>query len=165
MSVFNNIFTRNIIAIPSPSGLVPIPYPNAMVIGNSGTYTPSSLYDTNGKFIQRGVSIGDVVYNTANYSSSVIVNVVDDFTLLLATDIFLIPGQGYTVYQSAAASGLGNRGAILYNREASLVSITATSIAGDVFSYSIPSSEICPIQVKVLNNIDAGVTTDIYALW
>ena len=95
------VFANNDIDIPNPAML-------AISSTTTGSI-PGKLVDANGDFIDKGVNIGDIIYNTTTSSSSK-VTAVDSATELSITGSFNL-GANYNLY---ATIDTPNNGCVLY---------------------------------------------------
>jgi hypothetical protein len=166
MSVFKTTFSRALQVV--KSDYANIPYPTVIGSGAATSSDTNLLIDSAATFITNNVQTGDIVYNTTNLSAATVVEVIDENTLLLNSDIFQ-SGWNYTVYQASSQTGLGNQGCYLYVGNVSNEGgvLTVTTIGGDIVVFDgIQDGTILPVQVIKLNNAD-NISTDngIIALW
>lgn len=165
MSLFKTTFSRALAVYKSDNAV--IPYPGLVNTSNSCTsFSTNKLIDTNGKFKDKNVYIGDVVYNTTLKTAATVLNVDSNTQLTLNADIFTANAQEYTIYSMSSQANIGQRGAFLYVGGAGNVSVT--TIGGDTVLFSgVPAGTTLPIQIATVNSTTGGTTTAtlLTAMW
>lgn len=79
-------------------------YPNIVVSSTNTSTSTDQLIDSSVDFQTLGVSVGDIVVNATNYTSSKVYAVVNATTLDLGDDIFTASGDDYIIYSAASYS-------------------------------------------------------------
>lgn len=145
---------------------------------------PNHLIDAAGDFITKGVSVGDVVYNTTAETIATVTAVNNAVDITLSADIFGLSttyDDAYVIY--LAGSPLGNQridsaeGCLLYvgsdeapaaNSPAAPVDIKVKTVAGnDIIFYNFPVGEYLPVQVLQLysTGTDLSARFNSVAIW
>jgi hypothetical protein len=148
-----------------PSDTVPIPNPFPMVSGTATDTQSNSLEDTTKDFLALGVRIGDVVYNTSNGTSAVVIAdpSLSGSDILSLSTMSVTSGDTYVIYQNSPLSGEPNAGCVLYVGMGG--TMTVVTSGGDTVAFAdVPTGTFVPVNVvQVLSNgTDAG---KIVALW
>jgi hypothetical protein len=140
-----------------------LPVPNLAVSGTTTTLGANSLVDTSKDFVAKGVKVGDLVVNT-------ITGVIGRVTSVAATTLgmtdanFDAVGVNYSVYsQSDSALVNSYSGAVLYNCHSSAVTIVVVTLDGYSLTVTIPSGEVCPLQVSAVTS--GVIWGQVIALW
>ena len=142
------------------SDTVDIPNPPTLAISSTTTgAVANKLVDAAGDFLNRGVKIGDIIYNyTSSYAATV--TAVDSATQLSITGAGMAPGRDYDLY---ASHDTPNNGCVLYVGVAGDVKVT-TAGGDDVTFTGILAGSFIPVQVVKV--FATGTTsTNIVALW
>ena len=145
------IYASNSCNIPNPAAFI--------VSGANDTIVADALRDSTTNFVQKGVLIGDIVYNTTTGNGATVVTIIDDYTLELNDDIFVSSPENYSIY-GGYQNTMSNQGCILYT-PAGANTLAFYTISGDSVSSAFVDS-LVPIQVMKLT---AASTNPIYALW
>lgn len=163
MSVFKSQFSRALNVIPSDN--VNVPYPAAIVDGFSSAVEVDKLVDTAVNFNDLNVKTGDIVYNNSAFTAATVLEVIDDNTLLLNSNIFTAEPQYYVIYAASSQTTIGNAGCNLYVGGAGNVRVT--TIGGDIITFTaVPVGTVLPVQVIKVHSSGSGTTaTLINALW
>ena len=143
-----------------PSDTVNIPNPATLAISSTTTGgVANKLVDAAGDFVNRGVKIGDIIYNyTSSYAATV--TSVDSATQLGITGAGMAPGRDYYLY---ASHDTPNNGCVLYVGVAGDVKVT-TAGGDDVTFTGILAGSFIPVQVvKTFDTLTTA--TNIVALW
>jgi len=156
-----------------PSDTINIPGPTVRASGTTSSLTDDRLvntaanfittYNANGTVNNQGVSVGMIVYNMAAINTSAwlgpevaqIVEIVDDNTLRLSSNIFPVTGapsttQDYKIYDANQANP---KGAIIQVGSAengtSAADIYVKTIDGDdIFISAVPLGTVLPVVVQ-----------------
>lgn len=144
------VFANNDINIPNPAMLA--------ISSTTTGAVPGKLVDANGDFIDNGVKIGDIIYNTTTAASAK-VTAVDSATQLSVTGSFNL-GANYNLY---ATRDTPNNGCVLYVGVTGDVKLITA--AGDTVTLvGVLAGSFIPIQVTRI--FRTGTTaTNIIALW
>jgi hypothetical protein len=78
-------------------------YPTNLDRGNNTATIPFRLVDSGANFITAGVSVGDIVVNTTNFTSAFITN-VSTIMLQITNNLFTTIGNSYAIYKASNAS-------------------------------------------------------------
>jgi hypothetical protein len=78
-------------------------YPTNLDRGNNTATIPFRLVDSGANFITAGVSVGDIVVNTTNFTSAFITN-VSTIMLQITNNLFTTIGNNYAIYKASNAS-------------------------------------------------------------
>ena len=139
-----------------------IPFPQVLSTGTNTSVTASALVNTSGDFVNLGVQIGDIVYNTTDGTAATVTAVVSATQLTLNANIFTATSKSYTIYQANSLSGYSNGGCCLYVGGGGTVVVT--TLGGDVVTFAaVPTGTILPVQVVKLAS--ASTATSVIALW
>jgi len=141
-----------------PSDDANIPYPNVVEEGVSTGAALNQLVDANAEFITKNVQTGDIVYNSSNASSATVVKVIDEQTLELNANNFLI-NNGYYVY----TNNNKKESCVLYIGTGGDLRVI-TGGGQDVIFKNILGGTFLPVQVLKVFAEDTGAS-DIVALW
>ena len=149
-----------------PSDTVPIPNPYPMVSGTATDTQSNSLEDTTKDFLALGVRIGDVVYNTSNGTSAVVIAdpSLSGSDILSLSTMSVTSGDTYIIYQNSPLSGEPNAGCVLYVGGAG-GDITVVTAGGDTVTFTqVPAGTFVPVNVVQITA--SGTTAEkIVALW
>ena len=141
-------------------------YPSLAVEGTTSVPVANQLYAAGAvDFEAEGIFAGDIVVNSTTGLKATVLSVVDKLTLNLNTDIFLVQGEAFKVYNASAFKNYqdANNGCVLYIGESG--DLTVDTITGDekVLFSSVPIG-FFPVQVKKVWG--AGTTAKkLVALW
>ncbi len=123
---------------------------------NAGT-TGTTIVDSTGLFVTKGVSIGDLVVNTTDGVASRVVKVIDEATLVVITTGLFASGDSYEIWQANAEA------AVLYVGVGGDLKVR-TAGGDDVTFTDVPSGSFMPVQV--IRVFTTGTTASaILALW
>jgi predicted nucleotide-binding protein len=145
------VYASNFCNIPNPAAFI--------VSGANDSITPDALRDGTTNFLQKGVLVGDIVYNTTTGNGATVVAIIDDNTLELNADIFVATPDDYSIY-GGYQNTMSNQGCILYTPSGGNT-LSFYTIGGDFVSGGFVDS-LVPIQAMKLT---AASTNPIYALW
>ena len=145
-----------------PSDTVDIPNPATLAISSTTTGTAAlKLIDSAGDFINKGIKIGDIVYdNTANKTMEV--TAVDSATQL-SVSVALLSGASYKIYASQDTKNLG---CVLYVGTAG--DLLVNTAGGDTIEFiGVLAGSFIPVQVtRLFRTGQTGTAaTNIVALW
>ena len=149
-------------AIKVAVGTNPIPSPYRITNGICTATGATSLTDTGVNFINLGVTVGDVAYNTSTGASSSITSVS---ATSLGTNVTFNNFDSYIIYQASnfARGGVG-QGAVLWNGSSGTATMTVTLLDGTSLSgISLGVNQILPVQVLAITSL-SGVF-NVYAMW
>jgi len=145
-----------------PSNTINIP--NVAAVSATGTTTAGTtnkLTDGDASFLDKRVSIGDIVYAGAVAAT---VTAIDSATVLSTSVRVSIPtGTVYTIYSQANNS---QNGCVLYCGGEGTISVVTTG--GDTVEFvGVPAGLFIPVQVLRVNaNVVTGtIASNIVALW
>jgi hypothetical protein len=131
-------------------------------VATSGTITIGGsflLSDGSAFFIQDGINVGMIVWNTTTGDSATIVAVIGEKELSIDADIFPSGGDGYTIFSSP------NPGCLIYVGQASDSRVKVTTQGGDVVVfYGLNSGAVLPVRVLRVWETDTSATS-LIALW
>lgn len=151
---------RALKVIPNNDGDIP----NPAMLAISSTATGAStgkLIDSAGDFINKGVKIGDIVYNTtANKSATV--TAIDSATQLSVT-VAVASGASYNLYATVDGP---NNGCVLYVGSAG--DLKVNTAGGDTIEFiGVLAGSFIPVQVtRVFRTGQTGTAAqNIVALW
>ncbi len=170
MSVNLTKFTRALRIYPSQ---YPIPSPYVLTTGeaidNSVCDIKGCSLESSSDFIQKGVSVGDIVYVYdalgTTFQFITVVTFISNNTLIYINDP-ISKNFKFTIYQQSAQSGLGNRGCTLYFPQGNSSTFEVKSITDTtIFSadFYLNESELFPIQLS--HFIQGNSEKPFYALW
>ena len=134
----------------------------ANILFSSGE--PAVAGDPNTDFEELQIFAGDIVVNTTTLKKATVTRVIDKVKLEINTNIFLVAGEGYQVYNASAFKNLqdANNGCVLYiGTEGDL---KVDTIAGSTVTFTKVATGFFPVQVKKVyaTGTDAA---KIIALW
>ena len=149
-----------------------IPTPNLLTSGANTTDVLEELIDASANFIINGINVvntGDVVYCYATEKGATIVEVVDENTLILNTDVF-DGGTGvhYFIYQQSPLTGAQNEGCLLYVKSTvpNEGKVSITTAGNDRVVLLGVSTGVLPVKVKKLWKDNTAVDgISLIALW
>lgn len=149
---------RALAVIPSDT----INIPNVAAVSATGTTTAgttSKLTDGNASFLDKRVSIGDIIYAGAVAAT---VTAIDSATVL-STSATIPTNTAYTIYSQANNP---QNGCVLYCGGEGTISVVTTG--GDTVEFvGVPAGLFIPVQVLRVNaNVVTGtIASNIVALW
>lgn len=142
-----------------PTNNAQIPYPGALLVSASNTgVTANKLVCSSGDFVNRGVRIGDIVWNSAANTYATVTNVDSATQLSLNADIFTTSPVTFQVFDAPQ----DNAGCVLYiGTTGNLVVLTS---GDDIVTFTaIPAGTFLPVNVKQV--YAATTASNIIALW
>ena len=144
-----------------PSDTVDIPNPPTLAISSTtSSAAPNKLIDLTGDFVNRGVKIGDIIYNYSGAYAATVTAVDSATQLSIAPAPGIAPAAAYDLY---ASSDTPNNGCVLYVGVAGDVKVT-TAGGDDVTFTGVLAGSFIPVQV--IKVFATGTTsTNIVALW
>lgn len=150
-----------------------IPTPNLLATGSNTSESENGLIDSNAEFIKDGVNlvnIGDVLYCYAIEKAATVIEVVNETTLKLNSDVFGAETSiEYFIYQQSPLTGAQNEGCLLYVKATAPgeAKIDITTAGNDRVVLLGISSGVLPVKVKKLwkENTDAVDGLSLIALW
>lgn len=161
MSAFTLVYTRALKIYKSDNALIPTP--NQITSGTSTGTTANKLTASAATFITKGVSIGDVVFNTTDGTAATVTAVDSETVLSLSANIIAVASKAFIILANNDAIASTNKGCYLYVGSAGNVSVT--TIGGDTVTFdAVPAGTILPVQIKQLNSTGT-VPTSFLALW
>jgi hypothetical protein len=140
-----------------PSDDANIPFPNVVEEGVSTGAALNQLVDANAEFITKNVKTGDIVYNASNASSATVISVIDENTLELNANNFLI-NNGYYVYANNTKEAC-----VLYIGTGGNLRVLTAS-GQDVTFANVLGGTFLPVQVLKVFAEDTAAS-NIVALW
>lgn len=150
--------SRALLVIPSNDTDIPFPGALAFTSTTTGATTPLKLIDSAGDFINKGVKIGDIIYNYDSSEAATVTNVDSATQLSVTLAAGITSGDDYNLYRKNQ-----NDGCVLYvGLTGNLEVIMA---GGDTVMFTaIPAGLFLPTQVT---RVKAGATgaSAIMALW
>jgi hypothetical protein len=159
MTVQKVTYSRMLNVYPSAFCNIPTPF-SFIVSGASTAIIADSLRDTATNFIERGVKVGDIVYNDTSRTGATVLSILDANTLELNNDIFTNVADEYSIY-GGYQNTLSNQGCILYTPQGGNT-ISFVTVGGDEIASQTYVDALIPIQaIKLL----ASTSAEIYALW
>lgn len=158
MTVQKVTYSRSLQALPSNFCDIPTPW-SFIVNGINDAIVPNSLRDGATNFPQKGVKVGDIVYNPSQGTGATVIDIVDNNTLLLNTDLYPGDGEDYFIY-GGFQNTLSNQGCVLYSPGGGNT-LSFITIGGDIITSQVFVDTLVPIQVKRL----LSATAPVYALW
>lgn len=145
-----------------PNNDVDIPNPAMLAISSTATAASTGkLIDSAGDFINKGVKIGDIVYNTTGNKSAT-VTAIDSATQLSVT-VAVASGASYNLYATVDAP---NNGCVLYVGSAG--DLKVNTAGGDTIEFiGVLAGSFIPVQVtRVFRTGQTGTAaSNIVALW
>ena len=140
-------------------------YPSLAVEGTTSVPVANQLTAAASDFEAEGIFAGDIVVNSTTGLKATVLSVVDKLILNLNTDIFLVQGEAFKVYNASAFKNYqdANNGCVLYIGTSG--DLTLDTITGDekVVFKSVPVG-FFPVQVKKIWSTGTAAK-DIVALW
>jgi len=138
-----------------------IELPSTASLVQSGTTTSTTadkLVDTGGDFVNKGVAIGDTVYNPTDTTAALVTAIDSATTLSVDADIFA-SGEEYEIFNKVTA------GSLLYvGATGATGSLTVTSIGGQTKTFvGLIGGTFLPVQVKQVWSTGT-TTTDLIAI-
>jgi hypothetical protein len=145
-----------------PSDTIGIPSLSAEIVSGTTTATTAGkLVDSSKSFIVSGVAIGDIVYNTTDFTSTKVTALDSPTSVSVANNIFAV-GENYKIFFEETKSalfmigqhGAGNSGTVR----------VLTSGGDDVTIDGMVTGEVIPIDIRKV--FATGTTVlSVYALW
>lgn len=142
-----------------PTDNAQIPYPGNLLVSDSNTsVTANKLVCSTGDFVNRGVRIGDIVWNSAANTYATVTNVDSATQLSLNADIFTASPVTFQLFDAPQDSA----GCVLYiGTTGNLVVLTS---GDDIVTFTaIPAGTFLPVNVKQV--YAATTASNIIALW
>jgi len=157
MSVYQKLQTTVGLNIVSTDN-ADIPSDAVVEFGTATAVVANQLVDAAATFQTNNVQVGDVVYNNVTLQAATVTRVLNQTTVVLNANIFLVLGESYTLYaqnnKSAAVLFIGTGGKLR----------VITAGGQDVTFDSILGGTFLPVQV--LKVFQTGTTaTNLVALW
>lgn len=146
--------TRWLKVFPSDNCL--IPYPTALSAGATTSTVSNKLVDNNASFIEEGIVIGMIVYNTTDSTGATIVS-IDSPTVLTLNANIMASGEAYKIYAPPS-----DQGAKLYVDVATDVRIGNRSGDDEVFKDLVG---FVPLQCNKVFETNTGSGASIIAVW
>lgn len=148
---------RALTVYPTNNALIPFPG-NLKTTGTNTSTTAFQLICSTGNFIVNNIQVGDIIFNSSDFTYATVTQVISATTLQLNGDIFTATAKGFTIYGSPAP----NAGCALYIGTAGNLNVLT---AGDdiVTFYNIPAGTFLPVLVKQVYG--ATLASGIVALW
>jgi allophanate hydrolase subunit 2 len=146
------------------SDVTNIPYQSVITASTTdGATLANNLVDSTKDFIALGVAAGDIVYNTTDSTSANVLNVTNETTILLDTDI-MATGEAYTLYDASSTKNYqnANNGCVLY--VGTTGNLKVDTITGSTVTFKNMPVGFFPVQVKKVY-LTGTTATDIIALW
>ena len=139
-------------------------YPSLAVEGTTSVPVANQLTAAASDFEAEGIFAGDIVVNSTTGLKATVLSVVDELILNLNTDIFLVQGEAFKVYNASAFKNYqdANNGCVLYIGGAG--DLKVDTIAGSTVTFKAVPVGFFPVQVKKIYSTGT-VATDIIALW
>ena len=139
-------------------------YPSLAVEGTTSVPVANQLTAAASDFEAEGIFAGDIVVNSTTGLKATVLSVVDKLILNLNTDIFLVQGEAFKVYNASAFKNYqdANNGCVLYIGGAG--DLKVDTIAGSTVTLKAVPVGFFPVQVKKIYSTGT-VATDIIALW
>ena len=153
--------SRALLVIPSDDTDIPFPGALAFTSTTTGATTPLKLIDSAGDFINKGVKIGDIIYNYVSSEAATVTNVDSATQLSVTLAAGITTGNAYNLYRSGQ-----NNGCVLYVGTGGDLSVL--TIGGDAAFYkAVPTGLFMPVQMLRVNATSGGTTSaaDIIAQW
>jgi hypothetical protein len=146
-----------------PSDTVPIPNIATEVVRATTTdrATNRLICDTV-KFIELNVNQMSILYNLTQLTSTFVVSVRDESTLILADDI-MTTGDEFVIYNEADIAGC----ALYIPVKEAPGTVTVKTVGGDVVTfYRLSAGDtILPVNVSMVFDSVSGVQEQILGLW
>lgn len=157
MSVYQKLQTSVGLNIVSTDN-ADIPSVGIVEVGTATSVVANQLVDAAATFQTNNVQVGDVVYNNVTLQAATVTRIVNQTTIELNANIFLVVGEAYTLY----AQNDKNACVLFIGTGGKLRVITAGG--QDVIFDSILGGTFLPVQV--LKVFQTGTTaTNLVALW
>ena len=139
-------------------------YPSLAVEGTTSVPVANQLTAAASDFEAEGIFAGDIVVNSTTGLKATVLSVVDKLTLNLNTDIFLVQGEAFKVYNASAFKNYqdANNGCVLYIGGAG--DLKVDTIAGSTVTFKAVPVGFFPVQVKKIYSTGTAAA-DIIALW
>jgi|TARA_R110001583_G_scaffold59749_2_gene177621 hypothetical protein len=140
-------------------------YPSLAVEGATSVPVANQLTAAGAvDFEAEGIFAGDIVVNSTTGLKATVLSIVDKVTLIINTDIFLVQGEAFKVYNASAFKNYqdANNGCVLYIGGAG--DLKVDTIAGSTVTFKAVPVGFFPVQVKKIYSTGT-VATDIIALW
>jgi hypothetical protein len=146
-----------------PSDTVPIPNIATEVVRATTTdETTNRLICDTVKFIELNVNQMSILYNLTQLTSTFVVSVKDESTLILADDI-MTTGDEFVIYNEADIAGC----ALYIPVKEAPGTVTVKTVGGDVVTfYRLSAGDtILPVNVSMVFDSVSGVQEQILGLW
>ena len=139
-------------------------YPSLAVEGTTSVPVANQLTAAASDFEAEGIFAGDIVVNSTTGLKATVLSIVDKVTLIINTDIFLVQGQAFKVYNASAFKNYqdANNGCVLYIGSAG--DLKVDTIAGSTVTFKAVPVGFFPVQVKKIYSTGTAAA-DIIALW
>lgn len=139
-------------------------YPSLAVEGTTSVPVANQLTAAASDFEAEGIFAGDIVVNSTTGLKATVLSVVDKLTLIINTDIFLVQGEAFKVYNASAFKNYqdANNGCVLYIGGAG--DLKVDTIAGSTVTFKAVPVGFFPVQVKKIYSTGTAAA-DIIALW
>ncbi len=136
-----------------------IPSPSVVEIGTATSVVTNQLVDSAATFVTNNVQVGDIVYNPVTLQAATVVRVVNQTTIILNANIFLVLLEAYTIYAQNSPSNA----CVLFVGTGGKLRVQ-TAGGQDVIFDQILGGTFLPVQV--LKVYQTGTTaTNLIALW
>ena len=148
---------RALTVYPTSDALIPFPG-NLKTTGTNTSTTAFQLICSTGDFINKNIQVGDIIFNSTDYTYATVTQIISATTLQINVNVFTATAKGFTIYGSPAP----NAGCALYIGGAG--NLTVTTAGDDVVTfYNIPAGTFLPVLVKQVwyGTIASGIV----ALW
>ena len=139
-------------------------YPSLAVEGTTSVPVANQLTAAASDFEAEGIFAGDIVVNSTTGLKATVLSIVDKVTLIINTDIFLVQGEAFKVYNASAFKNYqdANNGCVLYIGGAG--DLKVDTIAGSTVTFKAVPVGFFPVQVKKIYSTGTAAA-DIIALW
>ena len=145
-----------------PNNSVDIPNPATLAISSTTTSNaPTKLIDTTQNFIEKGIKVGDIIYNTTS-GIAMSVTAIDSADTLTVTGT-AASSDSYEIY---ASENTKNLGCVLYVGTAG--DLLVNTAGGDTIEFiGVLAGSFIPVQVtRVFRTGQTGTAAaNIVALW
>lgn len=154
-----------------PSDNCDIPTPNLLATGSNTSESENELIDSNAEFIKDGVNlvnIGDVLYCYTTNIAATVIEVVNETTLKLNSDVFGAETSiEYFIYQQSPLTGSQNEGCLLFctAENTNFGSVVVTTSGNDFVVFNFIFSEVLPVKVKKVWKDETNLGANPIALW
>ena len=160
------VITSNIVRIPDPNTVVVLNTVSGATVGLAKFDDPNTLTAVGTKFVDAGINVGAIVYNTTAGQAYYVVSVDSDTQLTLSGGAVGGANDFYSIYTKATigcALFVGSTGDVKVQM-AQQNGNTSVPVANRTVLYkNIANASFLPIQVV---RVDANTTaTDIIAMW